>query len=112
MINDTPLISVLMTAYNREDFISEAIESVLDSTYKNFELIIVDDGSTDNTVPIAKKFEVIDERIKVYENKTNLGQFSNRNYAATLASGEYIMYVDSDDKIFSDGFERLIKVMN
>ena len=107
-----PLVSVLMTAYNREQFIGEAIESVLNSSYTNFELIIVDDGSKDSTVKIARQFEVRDNRISVYVNEQNLGQFANRNHAADFAIGEYIMYVDSDDKIFPDGFERLIKVMN
>ena len=64
-----PLVSVLMTAYNREKYISEAIESVLASTYTNFELIIVDDCSTDNTLAIAKSYEKNDARIKVYLNE-------------------------------------------
>lgn len=107
-----PLLSVLMTAYNREKYIAEAIESVLKSSYTNFELIIVDDCSTDNTVKIAKRFEAIDQRITVYVNEKNLGQFPNRNHAAGFAKGEYIMYVDSDDKILPQGFERLVEVMN
>ena len=65
---DQPLVSVLMTAYNREKYISEAIESVLSSTFKNFELIIVDDGSVDNTVKIARGYELKDSRIKVFTN--------------------------------------------
>lgn len=101
-----------MTAYNREKYIAEAIVSVLASTYSYFELIIVDDGSKDNTVRIAKEFEAKDKRVCVYVNETNLGQFPNRNHAADFANGEYVIFVDSDDKIFSDGFERLVKVMN
>ena len=110
--NNSPLVSVLMTAFNREKYIAEAIESVLASTYTNFELIIVDDGSTDNTVMIAKEYETKDKRISVHANEKNLGQFPNRNHAADFANGEYVMYVDSDDKIFPDGFERLVNVMN
>lgn len=98
---DQPLVSVLMTAYNREKFIGEAIESVLNSTYSNFELLIVDDGSSDNTVSIAKDYEVKDTRIKVYVNETNLGDYHNRNKAAGYAKGKYIKYVDSDDLIYS-----------
>jgi len=101
-----------MTAYNREQYIAEAIESVLASTYTNFELIIVDDNSSDNTVRIAKEYAEKDARIKMYANEKNLGQFPNRNHAAGLASGEYIVYVDSDDEILFDGIERLINVMN
>jgi glycosyltransferase involved in cell wall biosynthesis len=106
-----PLVSVLMTAYNREKYIAEAIESVLASTYQNWELIIVDDCSKDTTVSIAKYFEAKDDRIQVYVNEKNLGQFPNRNKAAGFANGEYLMNVDSDDKIFPDGIERLVAVM-
>lgn len=96
-----PLVSVLITCYNREKFLAESIESVLASTYKNFELIIVDDCSTDNSAVIAKTYEKIDDRIKVYINEQNLTQFPNRNKAASYAKGKYIKYVDSDDLIFS-----------
>lgn len=95
-------MSVLMTAYNRQQYIGEAIESVLASTYKNFELIIVDDCSADGTFEIAKKFEQTDNRISVYKNKNNQGQFKNRNIAASFAKGEYIKYFDSDDVMNKD----------
>lgn len=107
----TPLVSVLMTAYNREKYIAEAIESVLASTYTNFELIIVDDCSKDHTVEIAKSYEAKDNRIKVYVNEKNLGQFPNRNKVSEYAKGEYIYYADSDDKIFSDGLRKLVNIM-
>lgn len=106
-----PSLSVLMTSYNRQQYIAEAIESVLASTYSDFELIIVDDGSTDQTVGIARSFAAKDERIKVYVNEQNLGDYRNRNQAASYAKGEFIMYVDSDDKILVDGFERCIAAM-
>jgi glycosyltransferase involved in cell wall biosynthesis len=77
-MNNGPLVSVLMTAYNREKYIADAISSVLNSTYKNFELIIVDDGSKDATVQIAKQFEAKDERVTVYQNEKNLGDYNNR----------------------------------
>lgn len=105
------LVSVLMTSYNRENYIHEAIESVLASTYNNFELIIVDDCSTDKTVEIAKTYADKDYRIKVYENQVNLGDYANRNKASSYATGEYIMFVDSDDKIYPDGIERCVKAM-
>lgn len=95
-----PLVSVLMTAYNREKYIGEAIESVLASSYSNFEFIIVDDCSSDNTVAIARKYEASNRRIKVYCNASNLGQFGNRNKAASYAKGEFLKYVDSDDLIY------------
>ncbi len=111
MTEETIGLSVLMTSYNREQYIAEAIESVLASTYKNFELLIVDDGSTDETVNIAQSYAAKDHRIKVYVNEKNLGDYRNRNQAAAYAKGEFIMYVDSDDKILADGFERCITAM-
>jgi glycosyltransferase involved in cell wall biosynthesis len=111
MKNETPLVSVLMTAYNRQDYIAEAIESVLCSSYKNFELIIVDDCSVDNTVAIAKKYELQDKRVTVYINEINLKDYPNRNRAASYAKGEYIMFVDSDDKIYPDSIHYCINKM-
>ena len=111
MLDENPLVSVLMTAYNRELYIGEAIESVLKSTYTNFELIIVDDCSADKTVSIAKKYQGLDSRIFLYVNKKNLNDYPNRNKAASYAKGEYIMFVDSDDKIFPDGIQNCLKKM-
>lgn len=100
-----------MTAYNREKYIAEAIESVLSSTYNNFELIIVDDCSTDNTVPIAQSYIEKDKRIKLFINEKNLGQFANRNKAADYATGEFLMNADSDDTLYADGIENCINAM-
>ncbi|MBS1774569.1 MAG: glycosyltransferase family 2 protein [Bacteroidetes bacterium] len=96
----TPVVSVLMTAYNRQEFIKEAIESVLRSWYLDFELIIVDDCSNDNTYAIAKSYEQIDSRVRVYQNDKNLGDYPNRNRAASYATGKYIKYLDSDDIMY------------
>ena len=107
----TPMISVLMTAFNREKYIDEAIQSVLASTYRNFELIIVDDCSKDKTVEIAKKFEALDHRIKVFINEKNLGDYPNRNRAASYANGKYLKYVDADDYIYPNGLEIIVNQM-
>jgi len=107
---DGPLVSVLMTAYNRGKFITEAIESVLASSYQNFELIIVDDCSTDNTVAVARSF-LRDERVRIYINEFNLQQFPNRNKAAGYANGKYIKYVDSDDTIYPHSLALMVQVM-
>jgi glycosyltransferase involved in cell wall biosynthesis len=106
-----PLVSVLMTSFNRKQYIGEAIESVLSSTYTNFELIIVDDCSKDSTVDIARRYEKKDNRIKVYVNKDNLGDYPNRNKATSYATGDYIMFVDSDDRIHNTGLEVCINGM-
>lgn len=110
-MENKPLVSVLMTAYNREKYIGEAIESVLISTYQNFELIIVDDASIDKTITIAKEFASKDDRIKIFVNERNLGQFQNRNKAASYAKGKYIKYCDSDDKLFDWTLDYCVNMM-
>lgn len=107
-----PVVSVLMTAFNRELYIAEAIESVLSSTYGDLELIIVDDCSTDNGLSIAREYEQKDKRVHVYANEDNLGDYPNRNKAASLASGRYIKYLDSDDLIYPHGLEVMVNAMN
>ena len=106
-----PMVSVLMTVYNREKYIAESIESVLASSYTYFELIIVDDCSTDKSVEIAKNYEAKDKRIKVYVNEINLGDYPNRNKAASYAKGKYIKYLDSDDIIYPHGLEVMVNAM-
>lgn len=108
---DGPLVSVLMTAYNRERYIREAIESVLASHYPHFELIIVDDGSTDATVAIANSYAEKDPRVTVHINETNLGDYPNRNRAASYARGKYLKYLDSDDLIYRHGLQALVDFM-
>jgi glycosyltransferase involved in cell wall biosynthesis len=111
MSNGNPLVSVLMTVYNREMYIAEAIESVLNSKYTNFELIIVDDCSTDNSVEVAKTYERQDNRVKIYMNNKNLTDYPNRNCAAGYANGKYIKYLDSDDVLYPFGLDILVNRM-
>lgn len=106
-----PIVSVLMTAYNREQYIAEAIESVLASTYANFELIIVDDCSTDKTFEIIQYFAARDNRIRLFQNEKNLGDYPNRNKAASYAKGKYLKYIDSDDKILDFGLAYCVEQM-
>ena len=93
----TPKISVLMPAYNAEKYIGEAIESILNQTFKDFEFIIVDDCSTDKTWEIIQRFAIIDTRIVALKNKINLGIAGNRNKLISLASGKYVLWQDADD---------------
>lgn len=111
MQKNSPIVSVLMTSYNREKFIGAAIESVLSSTLQDFELIIVDDCSYDNTVEIARHYESFDSRIKIHVNEKNIGDYPNRNKAASYAKGKYLKYLDSDDIIYYYGLEVIIKYM-
>lgn len=92
-----PLVSVVMPAYNAEKYIAEAIESILNQTYKNFEFIIVNDGSTDNTLNIIKKYAKKDKRIKVISNETNMGIAKTRNNYLKIVKGKYIATQDADD---------------
>lgn len=110
-MNDSPLVSVLMTSYNREKYIGAAIESVLASTYRNLELIVVDDRSKDSTVQIARSYAEKDNRVHVYINENNLGDYPNRNQAAAHAKGKYLKYVDADDLIYPHGLELLVYSM-
>ncbi len=99
MINsqNVPEVSVLTTCYNRAPYIEQTIESVLSQTSQNFEYIIVDDCSTDGSYEIAKSFAEKDRRIQVHQNEKNLGDYPNRNLAASYARGRYLKFIDSDD---------------
>ena len=98
-----PIVSILTTVYNREKYLAACLDSVLASGYKDWELIIVDDVSSDASVAIAKSYEQKDARIKVYVNDKNLGDYPNRNKAASYAKGKYIKYLDADDIIYPHG---------
>ncbi len=111
MTTQTPLVSVLMTVYNREQYVAEAIESVIASNYKVWELIIVDDQSADNSVNIARVYAEKDPRISVYVNEKNLGDYPNRNRAASYAKGKYIKYLDSDDVMYPHCLQVMVDAM-
>ncbi|MGL5058218.1 MAG: glycosyltransferase family 2 protein [Fusobacteriaceae bacterium] len=96
-------ISVIMATYNRSKTIQKAIDSVLSQTFKNFELIIIDDGSTDNTMEVIQN--ISDSRI-VYYSKENGGQSSARNYGIKRAKGKYIMFLDDDDEFINTALEK------
>ena len=91
----SPLISVVMSTYNRANYIAEAIDSVLMQTFKDFEFIIINDGSTDETSNILKKYK--DERIIVYTNSKNCGCTFNYHNENNLVNSKYIAHIDDDD---------------
>jgi len=96
----SPIVSVLVTAYNREAYMAEALESVLAQTMTDFELIVSDDCSTDGTVRIVGEYARRDPRIRLSVNPRNLGDYGNRRQAATLARGRFLKYHDSDDVMY------------
>jgi glycosyltransferase involved in cell wall biosynthesis len=104
-----PLVSVIMNVYNREKYLGKAIESVLNQTYKNFEFIIVNDGSVDNSKNIALSYD--DPRIKFIDNPINSGIGKSRNIGLKHTRGKYIWAVDSDDIADPVLLEKLVKVM-
>lgn len=106
-----PLVSILMTCYNRENYIAEAMESVLATTYENYEFIIVDDCSSDNTPNIVRTYQEKYPQIRFYQNEQNLGDYPNRNKVASYAKGKYLKYVDSDDMIFPYCIDAMVYFM-
>lgn len=96
-----PRFSVIMCAYNLEKIVDTAIESVLTQNFENYELIIVNDGSTDNTIRTLKKFESKSNgKIRIIDNQKNIGLSASRNIAIAQAKGEYIIHLDGDDTLY------------
>lgn len=93
-----PQVSIILPTYNRALTLPRAIDSVLNQTCKNLELIIVDDGSTDNTKKIVKEYQQKDKRVIFLENKKNLGAAKSRNKGIKISSGKYVAFQDSDDE--------------
>lgn len=108
---DIPTISVLMPAYNAELFLADAIGSILQQTFKDFELIIVDDGSTDSTPNILSEFSKKDSRIRIIKNDSNLGIVQALNKGLLVCRGEYIVRMDADDISTPDRLSRQIPFM-
>lgn len=99
-LSATPLVTVSMPAFNSERYIAEAIESILAQTYANFELIIVDDGSTDRTREIVERYS--DPRIIKIFSDQNRGLITTRNLIASIAKGKYLALLDADDRAFPE----------
>ncbi len=110
MPENSPLISVIMPAYNCENYIREAIESVLHQTYPNIELLVADDGSTDATKKIIDTYT--DPRIKRFHNTHNLGYLKTSNLLVAQCSGDYISFQDADDSSALNRFEVFLKEFN
>ncbi|MCJ7658159.1 MAG: glycosyltransferase family 2 protein [Anaerolineales bacterium] len=102
------MISVIMPVYNTEKYVSQAIESILIQTYRDLELIIIDDASTDDSLKILRSYEKRDPRIRILTNDSNQGISRARNLGLQLARGEYIAVMDSDDISLPDRFEKQI----
>lgn len=106
-----PTVSVLITCYNREALVGATIESVLASTFQDFEIVVVDDGSRDRSCEVVEGYARRDGRIRLYRNERNLGDYPNRNRAAALAAGRYLKYVDSDDLLYPHCLQVMVDCM-
>ena len=112
MTDKAPLISVIMPAYNAEKYIGEAIESILNQTLKDFELIIINDASTDSTGNIIKSYAEKDSRIVVLVNENNLNIAGSLNRGISVAKGTFIARMDADDIALPERLEMQAKVMS
>ncbi len=108
-MKEKPLISVIVPLYNYRKYIGYCIQSILNQTYTNFELIVVDDCSTDNSYEKAKKFENKDKRVKVIKLNKNYGYSKAKNEGIILSKGKYIVTLDADDMMTKDSLEIRIK---
>ena len=105
------MISILVAAYNAEPFICEMVESVLSQSYKDWELVIVDDGSTDQTYNLCNAFQISDPRVRVLQTENN-GAIAARNHALKKSFGEYIVILDADDVIYKNKLEIQHKILS
>ena len=105
------LISVIIPVYNTEKYVEKALSSVMEQTYKNLEIIVIDDKSTDDSPRIIDEIASKDIRVQVYHNEKNIGHSLARNRGLELAHGDYIGFVDSDDYIHPQFYERLLSLL-
>ena len=112
MSEESPKVSIIMVTYNHQDYIAEAIESVLGQTYKNIELIVADDGSTDNNPAIINEYAGKHSIIKPILAKENQGLAYNLNRALKAVEGQYVAWLDGDDLMFPQKIEKQVKYLN
>ncbi len=107
---ENPVVSVIIPTYNREKLIIDAIDSILNQTFQDFEILIIDDASTDNTEKVIK--DLGNEKIRYYKLDRNGGQCIARNYGIKIAKGNYIAFLDSDDRWLPEKLEKQIACFN
>lgn len=106
-MNDNIKVSIIIPFYNSREYLNKCLESVINQTLKEVEVLLIDDASSDNSFEIAKTFAEKDNRIKLIKNKKNSGQGYSRNLGIEIAQGEYIAFLDSDDWIEPEIYEKL-----
>ncbi len=105
------MVSVLVTVFNRARYLAACLDSILASSHGDFEIVVVDDTSSDGSVEIAEDYARRDSRIRFFRNEKNLGDYPNRMRAAELATGKYLKYVDSDDLIYPHSLGVMVQAM-
>ena len=100
-------VSVIVPVYNVEEFLGECLDSVINQTFSDFELICVNDCSTDSSLEILEKYALLDSRIKIIQTEINSGLGFARNHGLKYAKGDYILFLDSDDYILDNTLEKL-----
>ena len=110
-MTNTPQVSGLVTIFNREKILTEAVVSFLNSGFSDFELILVDDRSQDSSWQVAQDLQGQDPRIQAFRNDQNLGDYANRNRAASYATGTYLKYLDADDLIYPHSLQLMVDAM-
>ncbi len=111
MLKNEPLVSILVATYNSSEYISDCLNSLLDQTYNNIEIVVCDDASTDNTVDIVNELKKIESRIQLFVNEKNLGITLNMNNGIHNCNGKYIAILDGDDWSYPERIAKQVKVM-
>jgi len=96
-VADQPSVSIILPVYNCDRFITQTLSSIIGQSYENFEIIVIDDNSIDQTSKILEEYSELEPRIKIFRNKTNMGVIFSRNKALSHASGRFVAFIDSDD---------------
>lgn len=110
-MTEEPLISIVMPAYNAEETIRQAIQSVIDQTYRNWELLVIDDCSKDHTLEKVRQIVALDERIHLFKNPQNSGVSATRNLGISESKGSWIAFLDSDDIWREDKLQKQTQVV-
>ncbi len=104
-----PMVSVIVPVYNAEQYLCQCIESVLKQTYRDFELLLIDDCSSDGSFSIMQNYQFVDSRVKAYQHASNMGVSKTRNDGINVSCGKYIVFIDSDDYVSPSFLEILVK---
>ncbi|WP_405306628.1 glycosyltransferase family 2 protein [Methanobrevibacter sp.] len=111
-MKNNPLVSIIIPVYNTEEYLEDCLDSLCNQTLKNIEIICIDDASNDNSSEILNHYVNSDDRIKLLKNKFNQGQSISRNRGLEIATGEYVTFLDSDDLMQKDAYEKLYNFAN